>query len=126
MSTLQVTNIQDTAGANSLTTAQLYNGAAKAWVNFNGTTSPGTIRASYNVSSVTKNGTGDFTVNLTNSLVDANYSSVVTVGRALGGSALGVVCPDQTAPTSNTSRIVTFNNVFSLVDPGTCSVSIFR
>jgi hypothetical protein len=37
MSTLRVTNVQDTAGANSLTTAQIYNGASKAWVNFNGT-----------------------------------------------------------------------------------------
>ena len=46
----------------------------RAWVNFNGTTSPGTIRASFNVTSVTKNGTGDYTVNFTNALPDANYS----------------------------------------------------
>ena len=47
---------------------------AKAWVNFNGTTSPGTIRSSYNVSSVTKNGTGDYTVNFATAMADANYS----------------------------------------------------
>lgn len=47
---------------------------AKAWVNFNGTTSPGTIRSSYNVSSVTKNGTGDYTINFTTALADVNYS----------------------------------------------------
>ena len=45
----------------------------RAWVNFNGTTSPGTIRASGNVSSVTKNGTGDYTVNFTTAMPDANY-----------------------------------------------------
>lgn len=45
----------------------------RAWVNFNGTTSPGTIRASFNVSSVTRNGTGDYTVNFTNAMIDANY-----------------------------------------------------
>jgi hypothetical protein len=52
----------------------------KAWVNFNGTNafspnpSTSAIRSSYNVSSVTKNGTGDYTVNFTSSLADANYS----------------------------------------------------
>jgi hypothetical protein len=50
----------------------------KAWVNFNGTTSPGTIRSSYNVSSVTKNATGNYTVNFTNTLSDANYSATAT------------------------------------------------
>lgn len=50
----------------------------KAWVNFDGTTSPGTIRSSYNVSSVTKNGTGIYTVNFTNALADANYSLFAT------------------------------------------------
>jgi hypothetical protein len=54
--------------------------ACRAWVNFDGTTSPGTIRASGNVSSVTRNGTGDYTVNFTTSMPDANYA--VTTGRA--------------------------------------------
>jgi len=46
----------------------------RAWVNFNGTTSPGTIRASFNVTSVTKNGTGDYTINFTTAMPDTNYS----------------------------------------------------
>lgn len=81
MSTLKVTNIQDTSGGNSLTTAQLYSGSAKAWVNFDGTGSSSTnqtIRASFNVSSVYKNGTGDYTVNFTNAFADANYSPCVS------------------------------------------------
>ena len=53
---------------------------AKAWVNFNGTTSPGTIRAQYNVSSVTKNGTGDYTMNFTTAMSDANYSAAFMGG----------------------------------------------
>jgi hypothetical protein len=48
--------------------------ACRAWVNFNGTTSPGTIRANGNVSSVTRNGTGDYTVNFSTAMPDANYS----------------------------------------------------
>jgi hypothetical protein len=75
MSTLRVTNIQDTAGANSLTTAQIYNGAAKAWVNFNGTGAVA-IRASFNVSSITDNGTGDYTVNFTNAMSDSNFCAI--------------------------------------------------
>ena len=45
----------------------------RAWVNFNGTGTVA-IRASFNVSSVTDNGTGDYTVNFTNALPDANYA----------------------------------------------------
>ena len=46
----------------------------RAWVNFNGTGTPA-IRASGNVSSLTDNGTGDFTLNFTTALTDANYAS---------------------------------------------------
>lgn len=50
---------------------------ALAWVNFNGTlSSPITPRANYNISSVTKNGTGDYTLNFTTALSDANYAPV--------------------------------------------------
>lgn len=48
---------------------------AKAWVNFNGTTAtPSTIRSSYNVSSITRNGTGDYTINFATAMADANYT----------------------------------------------------
>jgi hypothetical protein len=74
--------------ANSVGTTQITNGSVtaaklgtteqkqicKAWVNFDGTTSPGTIRSSFNVSSVTKNGTGDYSINFTTALADSNYS----------------------------------------------------
>lgn len=43
----------------------------KAWVDFNGSTN--TIKAAYNVGSITKNGTGDFTLNFTTPMADANY-----------------------------------------------------
>ena len=45
---------------------------ALAWINFNGSTSA--IRANYNIGSITKNATGDFTLNFTSALADANYS----------------------------------------------------
>ena len=61
----------------AVTTAKLgsaeASGLCKAWVNFNGTGTVA-IRASYNVSSITDNGTGDYTVNFTTAMVDANFS----------------------------------------------------
>jgi hypothetical protein len=77
MSTLRVDTIQNAAGTDSPISVP---GTAKAWVNFNGTGTVA-IRASYNVSSITDNGTGDYTVNFTTALVDANYSAVLTEGN---------------------------------------------
>ena len=60
----------------------------RAWVNFNGTGTPA-IRASGNVSSITDNGTGDYTVNLTTAMADTNGTvvgaSVETIGAFSGG-----------------------------------------
>lgn len=52
---------------------------ARAWVNFNGSTA--TIREDGNVSSVSRTGTGDYTVNFTTAMDDANYSVVHSVNR---------------------------------------------
>jgi len=81
----------------------------RAWVNFNGTGTVA-IRASGNVSSITDNGTGDYTMNFTTAMPDANYS---VTGNAESRSALSVVKLFQTnagalaAPTTTTARIVT-------------------
>jgi hypothetical protein len=53
----------------------------RAWVNFNGTGTVA-IRASFNVSSITDNGTGDYTVNFTTAMPDANYCANVSAGQA--------------------------------------------
>jgi hypothetical protein len=66
MSTLRVNTLQTQAGVEVYT--------AKAWVNFNGTGTVA-IRASGNVSSITDNGTGNYTVNFTTAMVDANYAA---------------------------------------------------
>ena len=65
--------------AGSVDTQYVVNGSAKTWVNFNGS---GTIaiRTSFNVSSLTDNGTGDYTVNLTNSFSDEPAANM-TSGR---------------------------------------------
>jgi hypothetical protein len=51
--------------------------SVRAWVNFNGTGTVA-IRASFNVSSITDNGTGNYTVNFTTAMPDANYAAVAS------------------------------------------------
>ena len=68
--TLTISTLSD--GTNSTSSTNCIQGSARAWVNFNGTN--GAIRGSYNVSSVTRNGTGDYTVNYTNPMPNVNYS----------------------------------------------------
>lgn len=69
--TVDTSNIINTQ-ANPITNCPT---TSKAWVNFNGTTAtPSTIRSSYNVSSITRNGTGDYTVNFATAMSNADYT----------------------------------------------------
>lgn len=69
MSTLVAQTISN--GTVSTSSQNVIQGSAKAWANWN---SSGTIAASYNVSSITVNSNGNYTVNFTNAISDANYS----------------------------------------------------
>jgi len=103
MSTLNTVNI--TNGTDSITVEGAVKGSAKAWVNFNGTGTVA-IRASYNVSSITDNGVGDYTVNFTTALADANYSCVASSGTAASDYRIAV--PNfNAAPTSSACRLRT-------------------
>nr|BAR31017.1 hypothetical protein [uncultured Mediterranean phage uvMED] len=77
MSTLKVDTLQDSSGSNASTTAQIHQGRAKAWVNFNGTGTVA-IRDSFNVSSITDVGTGKYGVNINTAMANANYNVCVT------------------------------------------------
>jgi len=74
MSTLQVTALQNASGAQEVSQTTLFSGTAKAWSNLSGT---GTIfeRDSFNVSSYTDNGTGDYTYTLSNNMNNINYQA---------------------------------------------------
>jgi hypothetical protein len=58
-------------------TDAIWAGTPKVWVNFNGT-GVVAVRASFNVSSITDNGVGDYTINFATALVDANYAVVTS------------------------------------------------
>ena len=96
--------ISDGAGNSTATDNAIY-GSAKAWVNFGYVSSAITIRASYNVSSVTRSGTGLYTVNLTNALVDTNYATNVTAARYAYGT-ISYACSGFSQPISTSSVYV--------------------
>lgn len=117
MSTLKANTLQTVAGVEMT--------PAKAWVNFNGS---GTVavRAAVNVSSITDNGTGAYTVNFANAMADANYS--VSFGAGLSGS-LVVGMRSNTSPTPTTTALaVEFRTISAAtaVDPTYCDVAVFR
>ena len=94
---------------------------AKAWVNFNGTGTVA-IRDSYNVSSITDGGTGDFTVNFSNALNNANYCALGS-SRAVWGTRCTIVAFSDYTTTS--VRLGTVNLTNQLQDEDTNCVSIF-
>ena len=99
-----------------------------AWVNFNGSGTVA-IRASYNVSSITDNGTGDYTANFTTAMPDVNYSS--NTSNALGSPYVSPVPSDQANPivfSTSSIRVQTgyFSGAQTLRDQAIVCVSIFR
>jgi hypothetical protein len=135
------TIVADTIQADSTSTLVLKNGVAntpptiqdsagtqigtfcRAWVNFNGTGTVA-IRASFNVTSITDNGTGDYTVNFTNALPDANYSPNISAGVVSGNSRL--INAALATPTASLLRFRTVNEAQSSLDTEFLFVSIFR
>jgi hypothetical protein len=74
--------------------------AVNAWVKFDGTGTVA-ISASYNVTSITDNGTGLYTVNITTALTDADYSVVATAERSSGTAIINTKTHTTTAVTLN-------------------------
>lgn len=96
----------------------------RAWVNFNGTGTVA-IRASFNVSSITDNGTGDYTVNFTTALSDTNYSAVVSAGAQANSTLTNTIATISVA-SSSTARITVFNTSNSGIDRDGVQVAFFR
>jgi hypothetical protein len=93
---------------------------AKAWINFNGTGTPA-IRASFNVSSITDNNTGDYSVNFTTALTDINYAlagATVIDNDNSTGSPNGdlAISRATSAMTTSSCRINSFGPTGSIQD----------
>ena len=124
MSTIKVTNIQDTSGNNSSTSEEIAQGRAKAWVNFDGT---GTVAISdsFNVSSITDNAAGNYTVTMTNALGNANYCLVVGGNSYNPGNDNWTIHEDGNhTRTTTTFRLFT-NQATSSFDSGRVCAAVF-
>jgi len=135
------TIVADTIQADSTSTLVIKNGVAntpptiqdsagtqvgtfcRAWVNFNGTGTVA-IRASFNVSSITDNGTGDYTVNFTTAMADANYS---TTGLAMiSTGSVGLFFGPYSTTSASSVRVATTNSTFAIIDTAFVQVAVFR
>jgi hypothetical protein len=107
---------QITGTAKSVDTDYVVNGSAKAWVNFNGT---GTIatRDSFNTASLTDGGTGDYVLNFSNVMSDANYS-VTGSSSVLIGSFETMFVPNFKPPGTETAS-TTSAFQFAVLRPST-------
>jgi hypothetical protein len=127
LSEIRANTISDAAGTGPVTLTGQY--AAKAWVNFNG---DGTvaIRESGNVASITDNGTGQYTVNFTTAMPDANYAAVVSgrlpVATNNEGEFYASVARDDVYSTTAVKVRTTGNSTVTARDADYCNVVIFR
>ena len=105
----------------------------RAWVKFTGAT--GVVGASFNVSSVTRNAAGDYTVNFSTAMPDIYYTTNINGGSNSGGSWYAYSVPNAQssspyyqAPTTSNFRFVTSTSSTggSNGDPLYVSVSVFR
>jgi hypothetical protein len=124
--TLVITTLSD--GTNSTSATNPILGSAKAWVNFNGTGTVA-IRASYNVSSITDNGTGDYTVNFTNAFSDTNYVATFGGRRGTAGGGFNLltgIFANASSELTGSLRVGTSNDAGNAVDSEVVNVAVFR
>jgi hypothetical protein len=110
-------NFKFNSGYGSVATAY----GCRAWVNFNGTGTVA-IRASGNVSSITDNGTGLYTVNFTTAMPDVNYSAIASYGGTEPSGGQGVRIPKTSAATGSIQLSYANENN----DAAVINVAIFR
>ena len=109
------------SSAPSVSTTQV----AKAWVNFDGTGTVA-IRSSFNVSSITDNGAGDYTVNFTTSMPNANYAFAGLVKLTSDGTNFrNLYQSSSTAPATGSCRFVTSSPASGNGDVDIIAIVIF-
>jgi len=97
----------------------------RAWVKFAGSAGGATIGASFNVTSVTRTGTGNYTIAFTNALTDANYALQTSIGAAANGNTWSFY--ESSGVTRTSSQVgVVFNASGTAFDPSVVSISVFR
>jgi len=93
-------------GEGNSTTTNLQQGLCKVWVNFEADGSGIPARDSFNVSSATDAGTGNYTINLTNAISDENYAVATSGYQDNSLYSLVVSVHEATAPTTTTYKLI--------------------
>ena len=112
-SELRVDTLKDASGSNSVGLSYVANGSAKAWINFDGT-STGAVgdydRGSLNCAVIIDNGAGDYRIGFSTNMANVNYSISVN-GRNSTTARTVYNCggPSQTDPTSANFEVAAFN-----------------
>jgi hypothetical protein len=127
MSQLNVDSIKDRTGANQPDIV----GAAKAFVNFDGTGTV-TIRNGFNVSSITDLGTGYYRINFATAMQDANYCAPISSTESATSTSQGVkeghgkISNYLTTSCTVVTKFHVYNVAFRAHDSAVVSVAIFR
>ena len=117
MSTLKVNAIQNTSGVEQY--------LCKAWVNFNGTGTVA-IRESGNVSSLTDNGTGNYSINFSTAMPDANYS-IIAAKDNTSDRAASEIRIQFNVQTTTSGRVICIKDSSPFVyDENNINVAVFR
>ena len=128
MSTLAVGTIKSVSSAAPVfqnTSGTEKGQLAKAWVNFNGTGTVA-IRDDFNVSTITDNGTGDYTINFTNAFANANYTMTGSSGGQNSTSNGAVYQYEQaSAKTTSAARVLLITTSGGIVDTPHIAVAFF-
>lgn len=123
MSKIKADALSTLAGA-EVPMATVVSGSAKAWVNFNGTGTVA-IRAAFNVTSITDNDVGDYTVNFTTAMPDANYAASVS-GSASEANHAYLSLHRSVPAAAGSLRVRASNGANAATDLYQATVAIFR
>jgi len=128
---ITVSTINDSSGV--LATQNGMTGIAKAWVNFNGVPSTPTVNSQFNVSSVVKNSTGNYTVNFTTAMSNSTYAVHTTGTENTTGEIARVACiygdasTGASGKTTSAVRVVFgATNAATFFDSAEMNVSVFN
>lgn len=97
-------------------------GAAKAWVNFTPSGGGATVNKSFNVTSVTRNGVGDYNINFTTSFTDTNYA-VALESDLDGGGAFTAAAVKNGGRAAGVCRVVCLNKDLATLQDSTASLN---
>ena len=115
MSTLEVSNLND--GTTTVATTFITSGPAKAWAKFNGSSFSTSGDATFNITSLTDDGTGDYTITIASDFSNANFVQLS------GGNEFNTL--NDGANTAGTMQFGNYNNSGSRTDTARCFVAGF-